>query len=183
MGSRRMTLIRSLVLTLALALPAVLFSLPSAGAQEPAPQFIRALPTRVTAATTPRRDRYKPYTFTTTGNVIPPKRYCDPGESPGFGPANCTPIFCLPGTTDVADCTYPGTEMICSGRVRVRIQKAGVTISSRRVTVTPDCTYSSRVSFASLPPARRGTLLVQARFQGNVLFLPRNSSRQNVRAG
>jgi len=171
---------RSLVLMLALSVTAVLFSLPSAGAQTAS---VRATPLQVTASTTPARDRFRPYTFTTRGRVVPPGRYCLPGVNPGPGMANCVPIFCPPGTTNQAYCTFPPANVICKGVVNVRFQKRTTTISSRNVFVRPDCIYSSRVTFRLLIRTRRGALRVRTRFQGNTVLAPRNSSTKTVRAG
>jgi len=174
---------RSLVLMLALSLAAALVSLPSAGAQTTTPNIVRALPLQVTATSTPRRDRFRPYTFTTTGRIVPPPRYCAPGTNPGSGANNCVPVICPPGVTNPRYCLFPAANVICSGTVTVRFQKRTTTISARRVTVRPDCTYRSRVSFRLLLPTRRGTLRVRSRFNGNAVLLPRNSSTKNVRAG
>jgi hypothetical protein len=174
---------RSLILTLALSLAAALLSLPSAGAQNNAPAIVRGTTVQVTASTTPRRDRFRPYTFTTTGRVVPPGRYCTPGQNPGPGAANCVPVICPRGVTDGRYCTFPARNVICSGTVTVRFQKRGTTISSRNVFVRPDCTYRSRVTFHTLLRTRIGNLSVRARFQGNVVLTPRNSSTKIVRAG
>lgn len=174
---------RSLILTLALALAAALVSLPSAGAQTTDESIARAIPDAVTAKTTPRRDRTRPYRFTTRGRIVPPPRFCAPGTSPGTGTANCVPIVCPPGVTDVRYCIVPGRNVICSGKVNIRFQKRSTTISSRNVTVRPDCTYRSRVTIRLRLLTRRGNLRVRARFQGNVVLAPRSSSKKTVRAG
>lgn len=174
---------RSLVLALGLSPAAALLAAPSAGAQTTSPNALRALPTQVTATTTPRRDRFRPYTFTTRGRLIPPPRYCTPGQTPGSGVSNCVPAMCPPGVIDPRYCLFPAANVICSGRVTVRFQKRTTTISSRNVGVRPDCTYRSRVSFRLLIATRRGSLRVRARFQGNAVLLPRSSSTKIVRAG
>ncbi len=174
---------RSLILTLALSLAAALFSLPSAGAQNAAPSIVRGMPLEVTATTTPRRDRSRPYTFTTTGRIVPPTRYCNPGQNPGPGAANCVPVICPPGTIDPRYCIFPARNVICSGVVTVRFQKNRTTISARNVFVRPDCTYRSRVSFRIRVITRRGNFQVRARFQGNTVLVPRNSPTRTVRAG
>jgi len=67
--------------------------------------------------------------------------------------------------------------------VTVRFQKLTTTVSSRNVRVRPDCTYQSRVTFRSRLPTRRGVLKVRARFQGNPVLQPKNSSTKKARAG
>lgn len=77
------------------------------------PSFTRADPVQVTRSTTPVRDRFRPYTFTTTGRVVAPAGYCAPGQSP-VG-SSCVPILCPPGVTNIAYCFVPGLAVICSG--------------------------------------------------------------------
>jgi len=173
---------RLLVLTLGLSLTAVLFSLPSAGPQ-PSPTIVRALPIKLTATTTPKRDRTKPYTFTTTGRLIPPPRFCAPGTTPGADAANCVPVICPRGTTDPSYCLFPAPEVICSGKVTIRFKKRSTTVSTRRVSLKPDCTYRSTVTFRLRLSTRRGKLKARARFEGNVVLLPRASRTNTVRAG
>ena len=172
---------RLLALGVALPLAAVLLIPASGSAQSTLASIIRAEPQQVTIAVTPRRDRTRPYTFTTTGRVIPPGRYCSPTENPLAG--RCIPILCPPGATDVRYCLLPGRSVICTGTVTVRIQKRTTTISSRNVSLNPDCTYRSRVTFTTRLPSRRGNLSVRARFGGNAVLLPRNSATRVVRAG
>ena len=172
---------RLLALTVALPLAAVLF-IPSAGAQSPTPSVTRANPVRVTLTVTPRRDRRSPFTYTSTGRVVPPSPYCKPGQDPQAG-RGCIPILCPPGATTTTYCLFPGARVICSGTVTVRFQKRLTTISSRRVGLRPDCTYRSRVSFDLRLSTRRGVFTVRARFSGNVLLNPRNSATRTVRAG
>lgn len=173
---------RSLVLTLVLSLAAALLYVASGSAQTTI-DIQRASPIQVTNITTPRRDRFRPYTFTTRGRVRPPTRYCAIGVNPGPGAANCIPIICPPGVTDIRYCLVPGRRAICSGVVTVRVQKRGTTISSRNVNLRTDCTYISRVTFRTLLRTRIGTLSFRARFQGNVLLTPRNSATKLARAG
>jgi hypothetical protein len=172
---------RLLALTVALPLAAVLF-IPSAGAQTATPSVSRANPLRVTLTVTPRRDRRRPFTFTSRGRVIPPGRYCNPGENPQAG-RGCIPILCPPGATTTTYCLFPGRRVICSGTVTVRFQKRRTTISSRRVALRPNCTYRSKVSFDLPLTTRRGIFRVRARFSGNVLLNPRYSATRTVRAG
>jgi len=174
---------RLLVLVAALPVAAVFFIPASASSQGTLVSIQRAAPLQVTARTTPRRDRFKPYTFTTTGRVVPPTRLCDPNAAPGSGSPNCIPLLCPPGVTDVSYCLQPGRPLICSGVVTVRYQKRTTTVSARNVVLRPDCTYRSRVTFTTNLPTRRGVLNVRARFQGNVVLLPRNSRTHQVRAG
>ena len=173
---RRTPLLASLTLTAFLTL--------SWSATAQAPQIVRGFAQVVTAKTTPTRDRTRPYSFTTTGRVVPPPRYCNPGESPSLGTGNCTPILCPPGVLDVRYCLRPGRSVICTGVVTVRFQRRpSTTISSRSVGLKPDCTYRSRVSFRLRLPTRRGPFTVRARFQGNPVMQPKNSARHLVRAG
>jgi hypothetical protein len=175
------TVNRSLVLTGALSLLAVLLCATPGVAQSPT--IVRGTPVRVTSNTTPKRDHYRPYTFTTTGRIVPPVRYCAPNTNPTPGAGNCLPVVCPPGATDIRYCLLPGRAVICAGVVTVRYQKRGTTISSRNVGVRPDCTYRSRVSFRTRLRTRVGNLSVRSRFQGNAVLMPRNSSRKTVRAG
>lgn len=171
---------RSLVATGALTLVAALMCTTPVVAQSPV--VVRAT-TRITASTTPKRDRTRPYTFRTTGRIIPPTRYCAPGTNPTPGAGNCIPVICPRGTTDPRYCLQPGRTIICSGVVTVRFQKHFTTISSRNVGVRPDCTYRSRVTFRTRLRTRRGVLRVRARFQGNPVLLPKNGHTHTVRAG
>lgn len=143
---------------------------------------MRATPLSLSQTTTPRRDRFRPYTFTTVGRLAPPTTFCAPGVSPTPA-ANCIPVLCPPGSLNPAYCVQPPRSIICSGTVTVRIQKRSTTISSRNVLLRPDCTYRSRVSFTTRLTSRRGSLRVRARFQGNVLLSPINSRTTTVRAG
>lgn len=160
----------------------VLFSSPG-GAQTTTPPIVRGTPLLVTSSTTPKRDRTRPYTFTTSGTVRPPTRLCAPNVNPGVGAANCIPIRCPVGAPNIAYCDVPGRAVICSGLVNVRFQKRTTTVSSRNVQLRPDCTYRSRVTFRTRLVTRRGILRVRARFQGNAVLRPRNSSTHTVRAG
>lgn len=179
---------RTLALMLVLSVAAGLVyassgSAQSAGSAQTEFQIVRGTPLQVTNTTVPRRDRFRPYTFTTTGRMVPPGRYCAPGVNPGPGTANCIPIFCLPGQTDLKYCLIPGRRTICTGVVSVRFQKRNTTISSRNVALSADCTYRSRVTFHTRLRTRTGNLRVRARFQGNVILEPRNSVTRIVRAG
>ena len=64
-------------------------------------------------------------------------------------------------------------RVACSGRVSVQVKRGGTTISTRRVSLRRNCTYSLRVSFANR--RRFGTLKrlkFTARFLGNARVLP-----------
>lgn len=179
---------KRLIMLAALSLAAVpLFAL-SAEAQAPltASQVeavtSRATPLSLTATTTPKRDRTRPYTFTTTGTLTPPPTFCAPGVSPS-PTNNCIQILCPPGSLSPAYCVRPPLSIICSGVVTVRFQKNLTTISSRNVLLKPDCTYTSTVTFGTRSKARKGRFTVRARFQGNVLLNPINSATSTVRAG
>ena len=171
------------LLALGVALPvAAILLLPAPGsAQSTLAQIIRANPKQVTLSVTPRRDRFRPYTFTSTGRVIPPARYCSPSQNPFV--VGCVPILCPPGVSDIRYCLLPGRSVICTGTVTVRYQKRTTTISSRVVSVRPDCTYRSRVTFTTRLITRVGNFRVQARFGGNAVLLPRRSRTRIVRAG
>ena len=173
---------RLLVLVVALPLAAVLLIPTSGSAQSTLEEIVQANPRQLTISTTPRRDRTRPYTFTTTGRLIPPVNYCAPGQN-ATSQRPCIPILCPPGTTDIRYCLLPGRRVICAGNVTVRYQKNTTTISSRIVDLRPDCTYRSKVSFSLLSPQRRGNLHVRARFGGNAVLLPRASRTITVRAG
>lgn len=172
---------RLLALGVALPLAAILLIPASGSAQSTLASIIRANPRQVTLTVTPRRDRTRPYTFTSTGRVVPPSRYCNPTENPFTG--NCIPILCPPGVTDIRYCLLPGRGVICSGTVTVRYQKRTTTISARNVPLRPDCTYRSRVTFHTRLITRVGNFRVRARFGGNAVLLPRTSPTRIVRAG
>ncbi len=170
---------RSFVLTAVLSLLAVPLFGASATAQAPGARATVGISIKVT----PKRDRTRPYTFTTTGRITLPPRFCAPGVRPTPGAGNCIPISCPAGTADPAYCTRPSLAVICSGVVNVRFQKRGTTTSSRNVRVRPNCTYRSRVTFSTRLALRRGTFRVRARFQGNTVLAPRTSATRTVRAG
>ncbi len=147
----------------------------------------RAVPDAVTASTTPKRDRSRPYSFTTTGKVTPPPRYCAAGQNPpapGQSGQNCVPVLCPPGRNDKNPyCFTPGPETVCAGTVTVRFQRRSSTISSRNVQLRPDCTFTSRVTFGTKSRLRQGTFTIRVRFQGNSVMVPRSSGTHTVRAG
>jgi len=171
---------RTFALTAVLALAAALLSVTLGNAQT---SPVRGLTEKVTITVTPARERFKPYTFTIKGRIVPPPKLCAPGVVPNPG-GNCVPIRCPPGATNPAYCVRPGLGVICSGKVNVRFQKNGNTTSSRNATLKPDCTYRSRVTFTGKPVATRtGRFKVRARFQGNSFLQPRTSPTRIVRAG
>ena len=172
---------RLLALWVVLPVAAVLLIPSSGSAQGTLPSIIRANPSQLTIAVTPRRDRTRPYTFTTTGRLVVPGRFCNPGENPVAG--NCLPILCPAGTTDVNYCLRPGLGVICTGSITVRFQKVTTTVSARNVFLRPDCTYRSRVSFRLPLRTRIGTFRVRSRFGGNAVLNPRTSATRTVRAG
>jgi hypothetical protein len=174
---------RLLAVVAALPVAAALLVPASSGAQSALISITRASPRQVTISTTPRRDRTRPYTFTTTGRVVPPSRFCNPGEVPRPGGPSCIQILCPPGQTDIRYCLTPGAGVICAGQVTVRVQKRVTTISSRVVSLSSRCTYRSRVTFNTLLPTRIGSLRFRARFGGNAVMLPRNSATRIARAG
>jgi hypothetical protein len=141
---------------------------------------VRVAPQQVTSSTTPKRDRTKPYVFTTRGRVVPPAA-CVPG-----GPTtNCVPLICPAGTSNPIYCAPPALALLCTGNVTVRFKKAGgiYTISARTVALKPDCTFSSLVSFSGNNPLRRGTLKVSTQFEGNGFLLPKAGPKRTVKAG
>jgi hypothetical protein len=77
----------------------------------------------------------------------------------------------------------PGTAVVCSGFVNIRFQRRGTTISSRNVSVRPDCTYRGTVTFRTRLALRRGVLTVRVRFSGNLVMRPKSSNTGTVRAG
>jgi len=172
---------RLLVLAVALPVAAVLLIPASGSAQSVLTSIIRANPTQVTLTVTPRRDRTRPYTFTSTGRIVPPSRRCNPGENSLTG--LCLPLLCPPGVTDARYCLRPGVGIICNGSVTVRYQKRTTTISARIVALRPDCTYRSRVTFSTRLITRVGTFRVRARFGGNAVLLPKVSVTRFVRGG
>ena len=169
---------RSLVLT-SMSLVAVFMVTSMAPAQTP----VRATPTSVTATITPKRDRTRPYTFTTKGRIVLPSKVCAPNASPTSVPGGCIPLTCPVGATDPKYCSRPTVATICSGKVNVRFQKRGRTISSRNVSLKADCTYKGKTTFRSRARSQRGTLRVRARFQGNQILAAKASATKSVRAG
>ena len=169
------------LLMLAALSPAAVLMFASPGtAQAPGD---RAFTDRVTLSVTPTRDRTRPYTFRARGRIVPPGRFCNFGQRPIRGAGNCVPIVCPPGARDASYCVRPGLGVICSGKVAVRYQKLGTTISNRLATVRSDCSYRQRVTFRTRLRLRRGSFTVRARFQGNAVLLPRNAPIRRVRAG
>jgi hypothetical protein len=137
----------------------------------------------VTAKTTPKHDRTKLYTFTTTGRVIAPA-YCGPTAVPSIVGSACVLPICPAGSIDPADCTRPAQKLLCAtGKLTVRLIRIAYTVSTRTVGLRPDCTYRTRVSLKSSSPFRRGALTVRVRFEGNPFLLPKRASSQTVRAG
>ena len=173
---------RSLVLTVSLSLAAALLYASLGFAQATTAPSKRATPTSVSLKVTPRRDRTRPFTFTSTGRVNVPGRYCSVAESQDPG-NRCVPLICPPGAVDARYCVRPGLGAICSGKVNVRFQRRGSTISSRNVTLRPNCTYRSRASFNIRNALRRGSFRARARFQGNTILAPKTSPTRTVRAG
>lgn len=171
---------RSLVLSAALSLLAALLCATPSVAQSPT--LVRGS-VSITSSTTPKRDRTRPYRYTTTGRIIPPGRYCAANTNPTPGAGNCVPVICPPGVTDIRYCVLPARSVICSGVVTVRYQKRGTTISARNVGVRSDCTYRSTVTFHTRLRSRTGVLSVRPRFGGNPVLLPRTGSTKTVRAG
>lgn len=169
---------RSLVLTLALSLTAAVLYSSLSSAQT----AVRGFTVNVTNTTTPKRDRARPYVFTTRGRIVPPPRFCAPGQTP-TPTANCVPIRCPAGARDARYCARPGLAVICSGKVAVRVRKGTRTLKTSTVNVKADCTYRSKVTFRTLTRARRGLLKFRARFAGNTVLQAKNSPTRTVRAG
>ena len=141
----------------------------------------KAFTTKVTAKTTPKRDRRNPFVFTTKGKISPPTVFCS-STAPPTQSRNCIPLDCPPGATNARYCVKPGLGVICRGKVNIRIQRRGRTISSRNVNLKANCTYSSKVTLR-LKRNRRGSLKVRARFAGNTVLRVKASSTATVRAG
>jgi hypothetical protein len=178
-----------MIVVLPLALVGV-FTITSLANSQSTP--LRASVQRVTSNTTPKRDRTRPYTFTTTGRVVPPGA-C-PAGTPVTSGLPCLPPICPPPTNPgtiyqgPVYCVPPATTAVCSGKITVKFSRrnkgGGVfTISSREVSLKSDCTYRSRVSFRTRDRNRRGVLTVRVRFQGNQYLLPKNAPRRTVLAG
>ena len=168
---------RLLVLT-SLSLTAVfLITSVSIGATIP-----RATP-GVTSSTTPKKDSKRPYTFTTKGRIVLPTRLCAPNPSPTSVAGGCIPVTCSPGVTDPRYCSRPTLAQLCTGKVNIRFQRRGRTLSSRNVNVKADCTFSGKATFRSKARSQRGTLRVRSRFQGNQILAPKASTTKSVRAG
>jgi hypothetical protein len=70
----------------------------------------------------------------------------------------------------------------CSGRVSVQIKRGGTTISTRRVSLSKTCTYSSRVSFAVRKRFGSATRLrFIVRFAGNARVSPSGAASRYAR--
>jgi len=118
----------------------------------PSAEALRLIPSRVTSATTPGRDRVRPHTFVTKGKVVPP-----------------------------AECAAGPKAVVCTGVVTVRVKRTGpFTISSRRARLRPDCTYRSQVTFRVAGRLGSGSLRVHAAFEGNRLLAPANAGAHTV---
>ena len=103
----------------------------------------------LSAATTPKRDRRAPYTFTTRGKLALPA-----------------------GVSATAGCT---------GTVVVSFKAGKKTVSSRRVALKRDCTYSSKVTFRLPRRLNPRTLNVGAVFSGNAVVEGTRAKRHSVR--
>ena len=104
----------------------------------------RVKPLRVTQRLTPKRDRRAPFTFRTTGRVVPPASLS-------------TALACASST----------------GIVAVQVKKGKETISNRRVALKPDCSYSSSVTFKERKRfGKRRRLKFVVRFLGNERLEP-----------
>ena len=129
-------------------------------------QLPRSLPKRVTSTTTPARDRFAPFRFTTRGVITPADLQC---------PANATSTY---------NCVPIRRVDACTGKVAVRFKQGSKTISTRRVNVNSQCRFTSRVTFQrSRFGALPVRLKVSVRFLGNNVLLPRSATTRTVRAG
>ena len=69
------------------------------------------------------------------------------------------------------------------GRVSVQIKRGTKTLSTRRVSLRSNCTFSSAVQFARSRRVARGSLKVTARFLGNAVLQAIRAPSRTVRAG
>jgi hypothetical protein len=70
----------------------------------------------------------------------------------------------------------------CTGRVSVQVKRGSATLSTRRVTLAKDCTYSARVLFVNTRRfARAKRLKFTARFLGNNRVLPTTAAARFAR--
>jgi len=70
----------------------------------------------------------------------------------------------------------------CQGRMSVQVKAGSRTVSSRRTSVTPACTFAQRLTFADARRfARRRSLRVAVRFNGNRFLLPKRVGVRSVR--
>ena len=69
----------------------------------------------------------------------------------------------------------------CSGTVAVVFKAGKKTISTRRVSVRKDCTYSSKVSFSIPSRLKPKTLRVGVTYRGNAVLLPATAKAATVR--
>jgi len=70
----------------------------------------------------------------------------------------------------------------CKGKVSVQVKRGSTTISTRRVSLRKDCTYSVRVTFVDAKRfAHVKSLKFTARFLGNALVLPATASPRFAR--
>jgi len=108
----------------------------------------------LSATVRPKRDRRKPFRYTTSGTLRRPS-----------------------GVSRSAGCKG-------KARITVKRKGSGKTLSSRLATVKSTCRFTSKVSFknsrrfgTTRKSRRRGTLRFTIRFQGNARLLPRTITR------
>jgi Ca2+-binding RTX toxin-like protein len=118
---------------------------------------------RLTARTTPKRDKRSPYRFTTSGRLSLPAGVAGsvPYEIPGGG-----------GVT---------SALGCKGTVAVQFKAGKKTVSNRRVKLSRSCTYRSRVTFTIPSRIRPKTLRVFVKFNGNDVIAARRAALHTVR--
>jgi hypothetical protein len=114
----------------------------------------RFTPRSLSVRFTPARDRTLPFRFTTSGTL----------NLPSGG--------------------LVSRAQGCRGVVSVQVKRGSRTISTRRATLQPTCTYSSTVVFRDTTrTGRRGALKVTVRFLGNEVLARRSASPRSFRIG
>jgi hypothetical protein len=138
-------------------------------------------PTKVSVKV--HKAKHPAYTWTTTGRITYPHKYC------------------LPGTTSAAYCVPLTAAGVCKGRVSLTVKlgkdrllaASGKTIKRTTGRVKSNCTYSIRTKFktklftakhAFAHGAKGSTVKVTfaVRFLGNVVLNPKSARKQTVKA-
>ncbi|HWF50825.1 MAG TPA: hypothetical protein VG294_09320 [Solirubrobacteraceae bacterium] len=138
-------------------------------------------PSKVSASVSPHHVTKAPYTFTTHGTIT------------------FSPLYCPPGTTNVAYCTTITKAEACSGKVSLKVKlgpdpilaDADTTIKSTTGKVSSNCTYSIKTKFSTkdftatkIYSAHEKGVYVKVKFSvkflGNTVLNPKSANTQTV---